>query len=62
MSVRPAARGIKNYIRQVPVELLGQFITERFLSFDPVRFLERGKIEPAFLLLPSGNFGATFGD
>jgi hypothetical protein len=43
-----AARGIDDHVRQRTVELLPQFVPHRFLSFDPVRLLERGDLEPCF--------------
>src|SRR5437879_10609424 len=43
---RAAAGWINNDVRQLPVQLLGDFVTERFLAFDPIRLFQRGKIEP----------------
>ena len=32
-----AARGIKNYVGQLPMELLGQFVSECLLTLDAIR-------------------------
>ena len=43
-----AAGGIKDHIRQLPIEGLGQLVSHHFFAFDAVRLLERRHIEPAF--------------
>ena len=44
---RAASGGIQNHVGEPPIELLGQLEPHRLFSFDAVRLLERGKIEPA---------------
>src|SRR5437660_10586554 len=58
-----AATGwIKNDIWQFPIQLFGDLVTKRFLSFDTIRLFQRGKIEPAFLFFFLGGLGVAIGN
>ena len=57
-----AAGRIKNYIGQLPVQLLRQFVTERLFSFDPIRLFERGHVEPPFICFAAADFRGAIGD
>src|SRR6185437_5203419 len=47
-----AASGIEDRIRQLPAQLLGDFITHRLLALDTERLLQARDVEPALGLLP----------
>src|SRR5438874_5931494 len=54
-----APGGINNGVGQFPLQLLGQFVTERFLSLDSVWLFERRDIKPILFAPPdfSGAIG-----
>src|SRR5205823_7760118 len=55
-----ATGGINNDVGQFPIQLLGQFVTERFLSLDPVWLLERRDIKPVLFAPP--DLSSTIGN
>ena len=58
----PAAGRVDDDIRELPVELLGQFIAHGFFALDPVGLFERRDIEPALPVLTFGHHPAAVGD
>src|SRR5881227_1241562 len=56
----PATGGINNDVGQFPIQLLGQFVTERFLSLDSVSLLERRDIKPVVFAPP--DLSSTIGN
>src|SRR5262245_9929284 len=59
---RSSAGWIQDHMRELPIELLREFVSKRLLALQAKRLFKGGKIEPTFGCAAPGGFTTTFGD